>query len=264
MSKLTLEPIGYIRTDMKLKFDAPHQPNSSAIKTNVIELLPGKNFEQALQDLKGFDRVWLVWWFHKNSAWRPLVLPPRGGRKKRGVFATRSPHRPNGLGLTSTTLLDVRGRKIVVGPVDLVDGTPILDIKPYIPEVDAFPNAAIGWLADVHSEIAEPKFSVTISTVATTQVEWLRKNWQIDFITRAREVLSLDPSPHRTRRITKCGQEFRMGCGAWRIYFSVAGDVVEVLRVEPGYPARSLDGPAANEVPDLAAQRAFLQKFMRD
>lgn len=255
MSKLSLEPIGYIRTDMRLKFDAPHQPNSEAIKSNTIELLPGKNFEQALQDLAGFERIWLLWWFHKNSAWRPLVLPPRGAKKKRGVFATRSPHRPNGIGLTATKLISIKGRTLVVGPVDLVDGTPILDIKPYIPEVDAFPNSAIGWLGE--ADLSKPNFRVELSPLARAQAQWLRENWQINFIERARDLLAIDPTPHRTRRISRSGSEFRMGCGAWRLYFSVNADVVQILRIEPGYPLRALKGAAT--VPDREVQLAFLK-----
>lgn len=141
METLELRPIGYVRTPKRLKFDAPHQPDASAEETNRIELLPNSGFELALDDLASFDRIWLIWWFHRNKEWRARVLPPRGPAQRRGLFATRSPHRPNPLGLTCVSLLAVEALALTVGPLDLVDGTPIFDIKPYLPRVDAFPDA---------------------------------------------------------------------------------------------------------------------------
>ena len=99
-SGLTITPIGFIRSGKPLKFDARHQPDESQAETNILEMLPGDKYQKALKDLEGFDRVWLLWWFHRNNDWRPEVLPPRGPSKRRGVFATRPPHRPNPLGIT--------------------------------------------------------------------------------------------------------------------------------------------------------------------
>ena len=93
MSELTLQPIGYIRTGKQVKFQALHQPSEQQPEHNLLELLPDQNYEQALRDLSGFSRVWLVWWFHRNTTWRTQVIPPRGPAQSRGVFATRSPQR---------------------------------------------------------------------------------------------------------------------------------------------------------------------------
>lgn len=260
---LSLTPIGYMHTNKRVKFQTPHQPSDGVDEENVIELLPGRSFEQALQDLEGFDRIWLVWWFHRNSTWRPRVLPPRGNAQRRGVFATRSPHRPNPIGITSVPLVRIEGRKLFVGNSDLVDGTPILDIKPYLPSVDAFPSAKQGWLDDVEAELAlPPRYTVIPSLHASEQIEWLRTNWQIDIFTRAVSLLERDPTPHRTRRISRRENgEFRMGCGAWRIFFTVSGDVVTVLRVTPGYPSPLLFGEGYTRVPDRDAQISFLAQF---
>src|SRR5471030_3061060 len=108
---LTLRPIGHIRTRQQVKFQAGHQPAAAAEARNEVELLADCGYEQALQDLAGIERIWLLSWFHRNDGWRPLVLPPRGPSRRRGVFATRSPHRPNPLGLTSVALLGVDGRR---------------------------------------------------------------------------------------------------------------------------------------------------------
>lgn len=260
---LTLAPIGFIRTSMALKFDAPHQPENSVEEHSFIELNPANNFEQALRDLGGFDRIWLLWWFHRNSTWRPMVLPPRGSGKRRGVFATRSPHRPNPLGLTSVPLIGIRGRTLIIGKNDLIDGTPILDIKPYIASVDAFPEASLGWLSDIEAELTKAaRFKVSVSPHAKEQAEWLRENWGIDFLSRASELLERDPAPHRTRRISTCADGlFRMGCGAWRAFFRVQDDQVIVERLAPGYPMRLLLSTESTSVPYREAQLAFNSRW---
>lgn len=258
---LSLSPIGHIRTNMRLKFDAPSQPENSTVEQSVIELLPGKGFERALRDLEGFDRIWLLWWFHKNPNWKPLVFPPRGPAVKRGIFATRSPHRPNPLGISSVPLISVSGLQVIVGNTDLLDGTPILDIKPYIPTIDAFPEARIGWLGEVERALAEsPPFAVELSQEAQQQVLWLSENWSVDFFSRARMLLELDPSVHPTRRICRLKNgEFRMGCGAWRVFFVIEDQRVFVNRVAPGYPLRLLEGEGYERVPDREAQLEFLK-----
>ena len=256
--KLIIEPIGVIHTDLRVKFDAPPQPANSCEQRSIVELFPGHDFERALQDLSGFNRIWLIWWFHKNDTWRPRVRPPRGDGTRRGVFATRSPHRPNPIGISSVPLLGVSGREIHVGNTDLIDGTPILDIKPYIKSADSFPDATEGWLAEIEAWYATPpNWQVIYTTVATEQLDWLQEKWKVDFITRARTILERDPSPNRTRRITRYNRDgFRMGCGAWRIFFSVKENIVTVTRIARGYPPRLLlgDGYA---VPDKEAQIAF-------
>ncbi len=256
---LTLSPIGFIRTGRDVKFQAPHQPELHVEERSVVELLPGHGFERALSDLAGFERIWLVWWFHRNKSWRPMVLPPRGNRKRRGVFSTRSPHRPNPIGLTAVSLHSVSGLSLVVGSNDLVEGTPILDIKPYLPKADAFPGSELGWLQEVESLQATPKqFEVELKPHAERQLQWLKEHWGIEFFPRAREILERDPTPHRTRRITKrAGGIFRMGCGAWRMYFSVEGNQVVVQEVLPGYPPALLEKEGADQVPYREAQLAF-------
>ena len=257
---LTLQPIGFMTTAQPLKFHAPHQPTEKDEARNVLELLPEAGYDEALRDLAGFDRIWLVWWFHRNTNWRPLVLPPRGPAQRRGVFATRSPHRPNPIGLTPVRLLAVEGRRLVLGPCDLVDGTPVFDIKPYIPAYDAFPDASAGWIDAVDAELDRPpRYAVTIEAHAQEQAQWLIDGWKIDFRSRLNELLERDPTPHRTRRIKRRpGMGFEIGCGAWRAVFDVEAQQVRVLALEPAYPVRFLTREGYDEVPDRDAQLAFL------
>ncbi len=206
---LTLKPIGFIRTGKRVKFQARHQPVDGEEECNVLELLPGANYEQALQDLAGFDRVWLLWWFHRNETWRPQVLPPRGPARRRGVFATRSPHRPNPLGMTPVRLLGVEGRALYLGACDLVDGTPVFDVKPYVPAYDAFPEARAGWIAEADAWADEPpKYAVAFSALAEEQAAWLRTEQGVEFTPRLVELLSRDPvtAPHTAHPQTPVGR----------------------------------------------------------
>ena len=260
---LTLSPIGFIRAQKQVKFQALHQPSEAAPERNLLELLPGCDYETALRDLAGFSRVWLLSWFHRNKTWRPLVLPPRGPAKRRGVFATRSPHRPNPLGLTPVQLIAVEGRTLILGACDLVDGTPIFDLKPYIPAYDAFPDALAGWTGEVAAaQETPPQFSVSLAPLAEAQAEWLRANWQLDFRPRLFELLARDPSPHRTRRIRRRGEnQFAIGCGAWQAVFTVTKKVVTILALETGYPPRFLNDRTLDDLPDREAQIAFLEHW---
>jgi len=104
--------------------------------------------EVVIRDLQGFDRLWLIFAFHRSEGWKTTVKPPRGG-PKRGVLATRSPHRPNAIGLSAVELVGIEGRTLHLRGVDLLDGTPVLDIKPYVPYADAFPEARAGWIDEL-------------------------------------------------------------------------------------------------------------------
>lgn len=254
---LTVEPIGFVHCAKQLKFEAPHQPKSDSSEVNEVQLLPGKQFEIALEDLAGFDRIWLVWWFDKNKTWRPRAMPPRGPAKRRGVFATRSPHRPNPIGLTCVPLLSVEGLTLTVGPLDLMDGTPILDIKPYISTVDAFPESSLGWVGEVEELIASsPRYEIVVSDLATRQLEWLFDHG-VDFAETAFEKLRIDPMPHRTRRILQIDDRFRIACGPWRMYYRVNGFGVLIEEIQKGYSDESLILPGHEKIIDRTVQIEF-------
>lgn len=187
----TLRPIGVIRTAARAKSDAPRQPGWDAtMRPATVELRPGMNFEQALKDLVGCERIWLVTIFHKAENWKPLVLPPRG-RIKRGVFATRSPHRPNPIGLTCVRLLDVSGLSLTVEDTDLLDGTPVLDIKPYLAYADAFPDSTLTWADE------QPPRPFAVSWQCSTDTI------PADHCSYAERTLAADPLPHPYRRIRR-------------------------------------------------------------
>ena len=147
---VTLEPIGWIRSPYTERHGTPRQPvirdgGGATAGLGTVELNTATIPEKALRDIEGFERVWLLTYLHLNPRWGPLVRPPRGGIR-RGVLATRSPHHPNSIGLSAVELVRREGTTLHVRGLDLIDGTPVLDIKPYIPYCDAFPNSAAGWV----------------------------------------------------------------------------------------------------------------------
>ncbi len=261
-NSLTLMPIGTIRNGRIRKFDTPHQPDPTDQSQSIIELRSHFNFERALDDLEGFEKIWLLWWFDKNTSWKPKVLPPRGEGVKRGVFSTRSPHRPNPLGLSAVELLGISGRKLTIGPCDLLDGTPILDIKPYIPSIDSHPNSKVGWLRNVEKKFAEAaSHKVAFKPKVIEQLRWLEKRG-INFIDRAIAILERDPSPNKTRRIKKWNEElYRMGCAEWRIFFSVRGEKILLEHIQPGYSAKLLKKPGSTVIANRDAQLDFLKRW---
>lgn len=244
LQPLILHPIGIIRTPFSDRVDAPRQPDhAGGGASGKIILEPGNNYEQALEDLEGFEKIWLIYQFDRNQNWKPKVLPPRGDRTKRGVFATRSPHRPNPIGLSLVTLLEIDGRNIYVGGVDILDKTPVFDIKPYLPYAEAFPDAKCGWLGEtIQSESTKERLAFIISEKAKEQFEWLGKNFQIELLPIAEKVLASDPFPHPSRRIFKeKNGEYLIAIKSWRIPYRISENTIVIERVESGYTTDALD-----------------------
>lgn len=159
---LSFSPIAIARSPYKERFGTPRQASVTAesrdgvVLSGSLELLPHVH-PDALRSLDGFDYVWAIYVFHLNrdgARWPTLVKPPRDPKVQHGVLATRSPHRPNPIGLSALRITRVVGHIIEVSGLDLLDGTPILDLKPYVPYADAFPGARAGWVdrADARKE----------------------------------------------------------------------------------------------------------------
>jgi len=154
----TLEPIGIIRSPFPKPEGTPIQPRFAGAARG--EVILDEAYAEALDDIEGFGRVWLVTWLHLVDGWKPRVIPFRDTREH-GLFATRSPCRPNPIGLSNVRLLGRSGRRLEVAEIDVVDGTPLLDLKPYVPEFDAHPDVRPGWFARGDSErtMADDRFA---------------------------------------------------------------------------------------------------------
>jgi tRNA (adenine37-N6)-methyltransferase len=255
---LTLHPIGRIRTSFANRVDAPRQPAAATGASGVIELFAGRNLEHALEDLADWERIWVIFWFDRNAGWRPKVLPPRSADGRKGVLSTRSPHRPNPLGLSVLRLTRVEGLLLHVLDVDLLDGTPILDIKPYVPYTDAFPESGSGWLG---TGAADPgrSFIVNFSDEADSQLAWIAGHSQLPLRDRIVNTLMLGPQPHPYRRIRRTRNgSLTLAVQDWRVDFSVEELQVRVLRIRSGYNAAQLASAAGEPDDPRLLHQAFV------
>ncbi len=138
-----IAPIGLIHTPFKKAEGTPIQGIAGKRAEGIVEVLP--DLIEGLRDLEGFDRLWLIYQFDRASEAR-LIVRPYLDTTERGVFATRSPARPNHIGISVVRLLDIEQNRLYVADVDVLDGTPLLDIKPYVPAFDSFEQSRVGWL----------------------------------------------------------------------------------------------------------------------
>ncbi|KIG13295.1 hypothetical protein DB30_00343 [Enhygromyxa salina] len=148
LAPISLTPIGVVRSPWKEKFSIPRQSGMATEVELVVELDRDRIPAEALRGLEQASHLWLLCWFHacEDEGWRPTVRPPRlGGAARLGVFATRAPHRPNPIALSLVRLLAVEDRQLRVSGGDLLDGTPVLDIKPYLPWAELRPDASCEW-----------------------------------------------------------------------------------------------------------------------
>ncbi len=193
-STFAFTPIGYLSTPFPDKFGIPRQPRLAPHARGTLRLLPPFDRAEAVRGLETFSHVWLTFVFHETAGqWSPTVRPPRlGGDRRVGVFASRSPFRPNPLGLSLVELLTVdtrEGVSLVFGGIDLVDGTPILDIKPYVPFVESLPAARGGFV-----DGPPPRLPVRFSALAQTQLDVAAQRLP-DLPALLVEVLAQDPRP---------------------------------------------------------------------
>lgn len=140
-----MHPIGVIRTPFTESAEAPIQPKFAAGTKGRIEVF--EEFREGLHDLAGFERMWVIFWCDRAKPFKMKVVPYRD-TVKRGLFSTRAPSRPNPIGISVVMLVETSVREgiLIVDGVDLLDQTPILDLKPYVPEFDSFPDSKAGWL----------------------------------------------------------------------------------------------------------------------
>jgi tRNA-Thr(GGU) m(6)t(6)A37 methyltransferase TsaA len=158
--RIVIEPIGVIRSPFTSVAGTPLQSVAAGHVSGSIEIRP--ELEPGLRDLDGFSHLHLLTWLHLSPAKSRLELIPFLDDTSRGVFATRSPERPNPIGLSVVRLLNVEGATLRVSGLDLLDGTPVLDVKPYVPDFDLFEPERFGWLerraADVHRVVSDERF----------------------------------------------------------------------------------------------------------
>lgn len=216
---LQIEPVAYYRGPFGSKFGIPRQSSLVQVRGR-IQFTDAYRNREALRGLEGFDRIWLIWGFSANKPakgeWQPTVRPPRlGGNVAMGVWATRSPYRPNPLGLSCVEVEQIDGLDIIVKGADLMDGTPIYDIKPYVSYADAFPEARSGFAG----QAPQPELIVDIPEhLPFTQEQ--RES--------LRQILALDPRPAYQ---DDPNREYAMPFDGVDVRFRVKDGVLQVLSV---------------------------------
>ena len=223
---MEMKPIAYIHNDYTAKFGIPRQSGLVEQVESTIVFEPEYRNADALRGIEGYSHLWLVWIFSEaiRETWSPTVLPPRlGGKTRMGVFATRSPFRPNPIGLSSVKLLGVElhtkvGPVIHVAGADLMDGTPILDIKPYLPYTDSHPDAIGGFADPVRDYALEVVFP---------------EEWMAQVPQRLREpvlgLLAQDPRPSYQNDPERV---YGVAFGGYDFRFRVDNGVLTVCEVE--------------------------------
>ncbi len=213
--KFQFDAIGVVQTPFKDKFGIPRQPGLATGAKGVIKLADDPDLRTALRSLEEFSHLWIVFVFHEHGGrnWKPSIRPPRlGGNRKVGVLSSRSPHRPNPIGLSAVKIerlvLDAPGgAEIHILGVDLLDGTPVLDIKPYIPYADSVPEANAGW-----ADQAIVRVPLAFSAEAEAALIAIDKT-DVNFRSLMTEVLSLDPRPAVQKRQIPPGDQTCDGKG---------------------------------------------------
>lgn len=216
--QIIFAPIGYVeQTALKSakNYELPAQGYMDNLEYSIT-LLAGQNFEQGLKDLAGFSHIWIIFHFGQSKSWNPLVIPPRGPTQKQGVFATRSPHRPNGIGMTLVKLEEIKGRTLFVRGGDFLDQTPVLDIKPYISASDSVVDAQEGWVKDLEQHRWEVLWSSELQNdlYKIEDIDGFALKKYVD------KVLSYSREPHPYRRIKLLSPERGvLSVKRWRVTF---------------------------------------------
>ena len=222
---ITIRPIAFMHSDFATKFGIPRQSGLVAQLRSTIVFEPEYRNDDALRGIEDFSHLWIIWQFSEavRDGWSPTVRPPRlGGNTRMGVFATRSPFRPNNLGLSCVTLLGVEqtaehGTVLHVGGADLMDGTPIFDIKPYIPYSDSHPDAKGGFTDTAGDFLLQVEFPDAL----LQKIPRSKRDAAIG-------VLSHDPRPSYQR---KPGRVYGLTFAGYDIRFTVEQDVLTVVEV---------------------------------
>ena len=256
---MEIEPIGFFYSDTKYKAEAPRQ-GVFACNSGIVKLTEHQNFEMALRDLDSFERIWLLFGFHKNAGFRQTTKPPVACKDKKrvGIFASRAPYRKNGIGLSAVKLEKIEGLSLYVSETDLLNETPVFDIKPYIPASDAFPNAKAGWADFQEKDV----WNISVSKSFAEENEFFLSLHIHDFISFANLQLGNAPFDASRKRVKIFGKKGVLSFRVFRILFSFdeKAKSITLLHIFSGYTKEEL-ADSSDIYKDKDLHRLFLMQF---
>lgn len=247
--KLELEPIGYLQSCYKQKFGTPRQSGLAATSWASLTLEKKWHNQGLFDGLENFTHVWLIGFFHKNEnkVQKGKIRPPKMEGKKLGVLASRSPHRPNAVSLTVARIDSIKGNTVILRGADLIEGTPILDIKPYMPAYDRLNDAQSTLVTD--TDVFEVQFKDSFLSELRAFKLPLPEDEFLDLI---RETLRLDPRPNVYKKL---GPDFAFTLFDWDIGFIYRDKKIIVETVQLAGSLRTLTKATANAPKDQSKER---------
>ncbi len=256
----TFHSIGVICSSARYHYEAPRQAVFSGRGAFLRWLDPA--YRACAEDLVGFDRVWLIWVFNlnKHDRWHTKVrVPVPAEHDTYSLFATRSPYRPNPIGISAVKLEAVTEQGLQLGVCDLLDGTMVLDVKPYIPEADAFPDSRAGW----RDRIDRRSFDINWSEPASVQADFIAGNGQLDLKNFCAVQLSIRPTDKSRKRLdfNVDTQEWILHCRTWKIHFAIDEQLcqVSIKYISSNYSPEDLQ----TDAPDLYCDKDLHRKFQK-
>ncbi len=221
---MELKVIAYAHNGHTDKFGIPRQSREESPILTRIVFEPDYRIPEALRGIEGYSHLWLLWGFSEVDSWSPTVRPPRlGGNTRMGVFATRSPYRPNPIGLSSVKLMGIENGELIVSGADVLDGTPIYDIKPYLSFSDSHPDAQNGFAEETKDRTLGVVFCPGVALVLPSCCSRDALVEEISYI------LAQDPRPAYQDDPER---EYKMDYAGYRITFTVKDATVEVKKIE--------------------------------
>lgn len=271
ISEWNLKSIATFKCSKKRAIEASQQGILDPASIGEIDLHHHPQWQQMIQSLDGFSHVWLIFIFHHNSEkWKPMVWPPRSS-KKVGVWASRSPYRPNPIGMSAVRLLAIEKSKLIIQSHDLLDNTPILDIKPYLPYADAINDATTGWLEDCE------EYKIVWLEITQQLADSLETLGVSSFKAITEQQLKFHPTDSRRKRvqlfsqivdekllpniINKNIQFWTLSIRTWRIQFRISESEkkIEIVDIFSGYNTDELNNSEENPYLDKQIHHQFLE-----
>lgn len=263
--EFTFHSVGFIESNAKYRYELPRQ----AVFASSPAFLRwnDRKYAECAADLKGFDRIWLLWVFdrNQNNNYHTRVRVPVPAEKDTySVFATRSPYRPNPIGMSAVELVDVTPEGLQIGACDLLDGTAVLDVKPYIPEADAFPEAKAGW----RDEVNKSAFEINWTSDAAKQADFIFEHGDFDLRNFCDVQLKYRPTDSSRKRVGKIenSDNYLLHFRTWNIIFS-CDDInlkINILGISSNYSDSDLAPGTPDPYNDKDLHRSFNLSFQND